>query len=75
MVSYSDIKKGFEDLDDASDDEMDDAIDTKFGFTDSYKLYQLLKMMLFIQILALIIDNPSYSIICEGILYYALHFY
>jgi hypothetical protein len=55
--------------------------DAKFEFTDSYKLFRLLKMLLFMQVLALIIDNPAvkiatlFDIISKGLLYYSLRFY
>lgn len=55
--------------------------DKNFEFTDSLSIMRLSRMIIFLQVMSLIIDNPSvqlpiiFRILNRGVLYYAGHFY
>jgi hypothetical protein len=73
-----------------SDDDNDDEIDNdntkqdltnSFEFSDSYNVMRFMKLIFYLQIMAIIMDNPSFQIpvlfriLCRGILIYASNFY
>jgi hypothetical protein len=66
---------------DDSDDESPELKNVNFEFTNSYHIMRLIRMILFIQTIAIAIDNPSiqlalyFDICCKGVLSYSLHFY
>ena len=67
--------------DDESDIEQEKVRDAKFEFSDSYKIMRLIKLLLFVQVLGILTDNPSikisvlFSIISRGLLFYSIRFY
>lgn len=74
----------FMDDDESSDDSDDESPvikDQKFEFFDGHTAMRLIKAFLFIQILGIIIDNPTielsvyFRIFCHGILFYSTRFY
>lgn len=80
-----------EELNYFSDSDDDDAISPtenkadkevgNFEFTDNMGVMRLVRLVMYLQILSLIIDNPSISlpvifhIVCRGLLYYSIRFY
>lgn len=72
-------------LDDkASDDSDDEVPETKnqyFEFSNSYHIMRAIRLILFIQIIAVIVDNPSiqlslfFDVCCKAVLSYSIHFY
>jgi hypothetical protein len=70
--------------DHASDDSDNEIPETKnqyFEFSNSYHIMRSIKLIFFVQIIALIVDNPSIQlsifvdVCCKGILSYSIHFY
>ena len=55
--------------------------DPLFEFSDGYGVMRTIRLILFIQIIAICLDNPStqysilYRISCRGVLFYAIRFY
>jgi hypothetical protein len=55
--------------------------DPLFEFSDGYGVMRTIRLILFIQIIAICLDNPStqysilYRITCRGVLFYAIRFY
>jgi hypothetical protein len=55
--------------------------DPLFEFSDGYGVMRTIRLLLFIQIIAICLDNPStqysilYRITCRGVLFYAIRFY
>lgn len=72
------------DDDHSSDDSDDEAPATKdqyFEFTNSYHIMRLIRMILYIQIIDIALDNPSlemsvlFRICCRAVLFYSTRFY
>ena len=71
------------DIEDDEDSDVEEVMhrDAKFEFSDSYKIMRLIKMLLLLQVLGILIDNPSikisilFDIICRGPLFYSIRFY
>ncbi len=72
------------DDDHSSDDSDDESPETKnqnFEFSDSYGVMRFIKLVLFIQVIGIMLDNPStqysvvFRIVCRGIIYYSMQFY
>jgi hypothetical protein len=72
---------GGEDDSSDEDNEKPETKDQYFEFSDSYSVMRVIKCLFFVQILALLIDNPSieltkvFEILNRGILYYSMRFY
>jgi hypothetical protein len=73
-----------DDLGDEHDDKDNEIPETKnqyFEFSNSYHIMRFIRLILIIQIIGIIIDNPAiqlslfFNICCKGILTYSLHFY
>lgn len=53
----------------------------KFEFTEGFCVFRLIRTVLYIQVIAVIIDNPTivlpvaFKVFCRTICYYSLHFY
>ncbi|RYH21327.1 hypothetical protein EON65_20940 [archaeon] len=64
-----------------SDDEAPETKDQYFEFSDAYGIMRLIRCIIYVQIVALILDNPALrishmlDICCRGVLYYSIHFY
>ena len=74
--------------DDVSEDEVSVLSDFKpelksrnFEFTDNSGIMRVLRVVLFLQIIAIVLDSPSmrvptfFSVFCTKIFFYVLHFY
>lgn len=67
--------------DDDSDTETPEMKSQHFEFSNGYHLMRLLRLILFIQIIGIAMDNPSlewavlFRITCHGILFYSIRFY
>lgn len=66
---------------DNSDDEVPETKNQYFEFSNSYHIMRSIKLIFFIQIIAILVDNPAIKlsifvdICCKGFLYYSIHFY
>lgn len=70
---------------DISEDEEDgqepEKMSENFEFSNSYGVMRIIKLMLFLQTIAIVIDNPSFEmsilfrIVCRGFLFYSIRFY
>lgn len=68
-------------LSEDSDDDIPETKDQQFEFSNSYSIMRLLKMLLFVQIVALMVDHPAaelsiiFRIVMNGLLSYSTTFY
>ena len=66
---------------DDSDDEVPETKNQYFEFSNSYHIMRSIRLILFIQIIAIIVDNPAiqlslfFDICCKAVLRYSIHFY
>lgn len=71
----------YDENDALSDDEVPVTKDQYFEFTDGYGIMRLIRLILYIQTIAIMMDHPSfkmplmYDITAGGVLYYSLRFY
>lgn len=67
--------------DNDSDDEVPETKNQHFEFSNSYHIMRSIKLIFFIQIIAILVDNPAiklsvfFDVCCKGFLYYSIHFY
>lgn len=70
-----------EDYSDDSDNEVPDLKSQYFEFTDGYNIMRLIRLLMVVQIIAIVIDDPGihlavlFNICCRGILLYSLKFF
>lgn len=66
---------------DDSDNERSATKNQNFEFSDGYGVMRFIKLILFIQVIGLMLDNPSvqysiiFRIVCRGVVFYSTQFY
>eukprot|EP01031_Cornospumella_fuschlensis_P050687 gene50687-61999_t len=64
-----------------SDDEAPETKDQYFEFSDAYGIMRLIRCIIYVQVIAFILDNPAlrishlFDICCRGVLFYSIRFY
>lgn len=64
-----------------SDNEVPETKNQYFEFTNGYHIMRLIRVIFFVQVLGLLIDNPAtrlsilFDTFCRGISFYSLHFH